>query len=145
MSKQLAGRPALGVFPAWPPPYLRPPRGVAAAPRAGLAALADAGATAGFLTLMVSRMEARGLLSMLARAASEPVSALARGPRAGACDLAGGGIVMAGARRPSPAGLPFASDADHDGIRCLSPLPIRSPRPMATSASRRMGQLSGSW
>src|SRR5471032_749011 len=141
MSKQLAGRPAPGVFPAWPPPYLRPPRGVAAAPRAGLAPLAGSGAAAGFLTLMVSRMDARGLLSMLARAVNEPVSALARGPR-GWC-LAGGGI--GGARRASPAGLPLASEADHDGIKCLSPLPIKSPRPMATSASRRIGQLSGSW
>ena len=58
--------------------YLRP-RGAAAGARAGLPPLAGAGA-AGFLTLMVSRMDARTLVSSDWRAVSEPVSALARWP-----------------------------------------------------------------
>src|SRR5471032_69744 len=125
--------------------YRRPLR-AGVPPLAGGLPPRPTGAAAGFaLVLMVDKIDGRTFDST-----AVAFGAAAVPPRAMRF-LPGVTLNLSGVPAPcvwrlrSPAARPPASDEVQAGIKGLSPLPIKSPRAMLTSASRRIGQLAGSW
>src|SRR5450830_1525540 len=125
--------------------YLRPLR-AGVPPLAGGLPPRPTGAAAGLaLVLMVDKIDGRTFDST-----AVAFGAAAVPPRAMRL-LPGAALNLSSVPAPcvwrlrSPAARPPASDEVQAGIKCLSLLPIRSPRPIFTSASRRIGQLAGSW